>query len=199
MPDNRFAYGIVKIDEYWNVDEIVEIVNDTLIKSEQIKILKRTENSKLDSQSKFSYIDDNSDSFSEISEIEEEEIIDYSQLSVINVTSKSKGKEICDDSMVEDNTDRPYTSNVCDFDHVSVRDSQTDSSDDENEEKVSNNSEPEKNVSNETSIPRVVVDQVFGDTENFDKVLSEKSTQYLETNTVVYPNFKCLDDVVFSN
>ena len=30
VPDNRFAYGIVKIDEYMNADELVEIVNDTL-------------------------------------------------------------------------------------------------------------------------------------------------------------------------
>ena len=67
MTDNWFAYGIVKIDEYLNADELVEIVNDTLTKSEQIKILKRTENSKLDSQFNFVDIDDNSDSISEIS------------------------------------------------------------------------------------------------------------------------------------
>ncbi|XP_023759875.1 uncharacterized protein LOC111908280 [Lactuca sativa] len=101
--------------------------------------------------------------------------------------------------MVEDDTDKPSTSNVCNFDHVSVRDSQTDSSDDEDEEKVLNNSKPQKYVSNEKTIKQIVVDQVFGDTKNFDKVLFEKGAHFLETNIVVYPNFKCTDDVLFTN
>ena len=43
------------------------------------------------------------------------------------------------------------------------------------------------------------MDQVFGDTGKFDKVLPEKGAHYLETNIVVYPNFKCIDDVIFPN
>ncbi|XP_023738187.1 uncharacterized protein LOC111886187 [Lactuca sativa] len=69
-----FSYGIVKIDEYLDANELVEIVNDTLNKSEQIKNFKRTENSKSNSQSNFVDIEDNFDSFSEISEIEEEKV-----------------------------------------------------------------------------------------------------------------------------
>ncbi|CAI9262401.1 unnamed protein product [Lactuca saligna] len=47
--------------------------------------------------------------------------------------------------------------------------------------------------------PRVVVDQVFGDTKGFDKILSDKGAHYLETNTVVYPNFICTDKTIFPN
>ena len=115
------------------------------------------------------------------------------------MTSKSKGKEICDESMVDDDTDRPSTSNVCDIDHLSIKDSQTDSSDDESEDEVSNNSETEKHVSNKTINKQIVVDQVFTDTENFEKVLLKKSAHFVETNTVAYPNFKCSDDVVYHN
>ncbi|XP_052622678.1 uncharacterized protein LOC128127967 [Lactuca sativa] len=53
--------------------------------------------------------------------------------------------------------------------------------------------------SKEEEIPRIVVDQVFGDTQKFEKVTNEKGEHYLETNTVVYPNFKCTDDVIFPN
>ena len=47
--------------------------------------------------------------------------------------------------------------------------------------------------------PRVVVNQVFDNTKEFDKILNEKGAHYLETNTVVYPNFKCTDDIIFPN
>ena len=40
---------------------------------------------------------------------------------------------------------------------------------------------------------------MFEDTKKFDKLLSEKGAHYLETNQVVYPNFKYSDDVVFLN
>ena len=66
-----------------------------MTKNEQIKILKRTENSKSDSQSNFVDLEDNSDNISKIIEIEEEEVIDCSQLSIINVTSVVKGNEQC--------------------------------------------------------------------------------------------------------
>lgn len=198
--DDRFAYGIVKIDEFLNVDELVNIANESLTKDEQVKILKRTKHSKLDSQLNFADIDENSDNLSEISEIEEEESIDCSQLSIINITSKAKGKEIVNDSMVKDDIGRPSTSKYFDFDYVEVRDSQTDSSDDEDDEiKTSNVCKTKKKVSTETSIPRVVVKQVYGETEKFDTVMNEKGAHYLETNTVVYPNFTCTDEVVFPN
>ena len=45
VPYNRYAYGIVKIDEYLDANELVDIVNETLTQNEQIKILKRTNNS----------------------------------------------------------------------------------------------------------------------------------------------------------
>ena len=66
IPDNRFAYGIVKIDEYLDANELVDIVNETLTKNEQINILKRTKTSKFDSQSNFVDLEDNSDTMSEI-------------------------------------------------------------------------------------------------------------------------------------
>ena len=69
IPDDRFAYGIVKIDEFLNVDELVDIVNDSLTNNEQIKILKKIETSALDSQLNYADVDDNSDNVSEISEI----------------------------------------------------------------------------------------------------------------------------------
>ena len=56
VADNRFAYGVVKIDEFLNADELVNIVNESLTKDEQVKILKRTEHSKLDSQLNFRII-----------------------------------------------------------------------------------------------------------------------------------------------
>ena len=55
-----------------NADELVDIVNESLTKSEQVKILKKTETSSLASQFNYADIDDNSDNVSEISEIEEE-------------------------------------------------------------------------------------------------------------------------------
>ena len=70
IPDDIFAYGIVKIDEFLNDDELVDIVNDSLTKNEQIKILKKTETLTLDSQLIYADLDDNSDNVSEISEIE---------------------------------------------------------------------------------------------------------------------------------
>ena len=64
-------------------------MNETLTKTEQVKILNMTETLALDSHQNFAYIEDESDN---ISEIEEVEIVDCSQLTVINVTSMSKGK-----------------------------------------------------------------------------------------------------------
>ena len=120
IPDDRFAYGIVKIDEFLNADELVDIVNDSLTNNEQIKILKKIETSALDSQHNFADVDDNSDNVSEISEIEEEEEIDCSKLSVINITSKVKGKETLVDSIVKVDTDKPSTSQFFDFDDMEV-------------------------------------------------------------------------------
>ena len=40
---------------------------------------------------------------------------------------------------------------------------------------------------------------MYGETENFDKVMKEKGAHYLELHLVVYPNFKCSDDVIFPN
>ena len=56
----------------------------------------------------------------------------------------------------------------------------------------------EKKDSNETP-QRVVVDQVFENTKEFDKILNDKGAHYLETNTVVYPNFVCTDKTIFPN
>ena len=81
VPDNRYTYGIVKIDDFLDANELVDIVNETLTKNEQIKILKRTKNLTSDSQTNFADIEDDYDN---ISEIEEEEVVDCSQLSVIN-------------------------------------------------------------------------------------------------------------------
>ena len=38
VPDNRYPYGIVKIDEHLDANDLVDIVNNTLIVNEQIKI-----------------------------------------------------------------------------------------------------------------------------------------------------------------
>ena len=71
--------------------------------------------------------------------------------------------------MVEDDIGKPSTSKFVDFDDVEVRDSQTDSSDgEEHEIKASNVCKIEKKVSTETSIPRVVVEQVCGEAEKFE-------------------------------
>ena len=40
---------------------------------------------------------------------------------------------------------------------------------------------------------------MFGDTKEFNEVLNDKGIHYLETNTGVYPNFTCTNDVVFPN
>ena len=85
------------------------------------------------------------------------------------------------------NTDQPSTSKVHDYNRVIVEDSQTDSDNDEEEFPI------------KTTIPRVVVDQVYEEIEKFKKVMKEKAPHYLESNSVVYPNFKCTDDVVFTN
>ena len=94
VPNDSHAYGIVKVDECLHANDLVHIVNETLSDTEQIKILKKTENLIFNSQHNFSDIEDDSDN---ISEIEEEENVNCSQLSVINVTSMAKGKEICND------------------------------------------------------------------------------------------------------
>lgn len=146
--------------------------------------LKRTENSTSDSQTNFTDIKD--DSYN-ISEIEEEEVVDCSKLYVINVTSINKGKEKCDESLVKNNTDEPSTSKVHDRDRVIVEDSLTDSDDDNEVD------------SSDIIISRVVVEQVYEETDKFNKVMKETCPHYLESNFVVYPNFKCIDDVVFPN
>ncbi|XP_023733619.1 uncharacterized protein LOC111881461 [Lactuca sativa] len=115
VPDDRYKYGIVKIDECLDTNELVDI------------------------------------------------------LSVVNVVSTSKGKENLKDLKVEVETDKPSTSKVCDLDFVEIKDSQIDDSDDEKEEIV------------------------------LKKKKSSKGAHFLETNTVVYPNFKCSDDVIFPN
>ncbi|XP_052625667.1 uncharacterized protein LOC111890076 [Lactuca sativa] len=174
IPDDRFAYGIVKIDEFQYVDELVDIVNDSLTKTEQIKILKKTETSTLDSQNNYADVDDNSDNI--------------------------KGKEILVDSIVKVDTDKPSTSQLFDFDDVEVRSSQTDDTDgDEEKVKPSCECKKEKNVSTETSPTRVVVEQVYSDSKEFNQIHNYKGAHYLETNTVVYPNFTCTDKTVFPN
>ncbi|XP_052624916.1 uncharacterized protein LOC128132402 [Lactuca sativa] len=155
------------------------------------EVLKRTKNLKFDSQSNYADIEDDSN---DISEIEEEEVIGCSQLSVINVTSMAKGKEKGDDYKVKVDTTQPSTSKVHDHDHVTVEGSQTysDDDDDVSKETTKHDDVPKK-------IPRVVVDQFFDETEKFDKIMKEKGSHYLEKSTVVYPNFKCTDDVIFPN
>ncbi|XP_052619539.1 uncharacterized protein LOC128125946 [Lactuca sativa] len=110
---------------------------------------------------------------SETSEIKEEESVDCSQLSV-NKTD----------------TGQASTSKVCDDEYVSLKDSQIDNNDDE---------EDIDEILKENEIPRVGVDQVYGETEHLDKVMIEKGAHYIETHLVVYPNFKCSDDVIFRN
>ncbi|XP_023768575.1 uncharacterized protein LOC111917153 [Lactuca sativa] len=116
-------------------------------------------------------------------------------LSVVNVASTSKGKEKVKDLMVENEIDIPSTSKVCDMNFVDLKDYQTDDSDDEDVEKVLK----EKASLKEEEIPRIVVDQVYGDTQKFEKMMNEKGEHYLETNTVVYRNFKSSVDVIFPN
>lgn len=185
VPTNRYAYGIIRIDEFLYANDLVDIVNETLTKNEQFKILKRTENSTSNSQNNFADIENDYD---DMSEIEVEEVVSYSQLSVINVTSLVEGKEKCNDSLIKINTNQPSTSKFYDPHHVTIEDSQTGSDDDDDDD-----------VSKETTIPQVVVDQVCEETEKFKKILKEKVSHYLETNNVAYPNFKCSDDVIFPN
>ena len=85
------------------------------------------------------------------------------------------------DSTVKVNTTLPSTLKIHDLDHVIVEDSQT----------VNDDAPKEK------TIFRVVVDQVYGETEKFDSVMKEKGPHYLESNSIVYPNFTCTDDVIF--
>ena len=133
----------MKIDEYLDANELVNIVNETLNNNEQIKILKRTENSKSDSHTNFVDIED--DSY-DISEIEDEEVVECSQFSVINVTSMVNDKEKCNDSTFKVDTTQPSTSKGHDLYHVTIEHSQTDSDDDNDD------------VTKETIIPRVAVD-----------------------------------------
>ncbi|XP_052622499.1 uncharacterized protein LOC128127833 [Lactuca sativa] len=104
-------------------------------------------------------------------------------------------KEKCEDLLVKIDTDQPSTSKVCDMEFVEIHDSQIDYSDNEEE---STNSKTNKS-SKEVEIPRVVVDQVYMDSQEFEQILSEEGAHYLETNIVVYPIFKCTDDIVFPN
>ncbi|XP_023737287.1 uncharacterized protein LOC111885248 [Lactuca sativa] len=173
VPDNRYRYGIVKIDEHLDANDLVDIVNKTLIAHEKIKILKKNQNSTSDSQSNFADIGDDN-----INEIKVEE-----------------GKEKCQDLNIKVNKDQSPTSNVFNPDHVTVEDSQTDNDDDDEVSKETK----DPNVLKETQIPRIAKDQVYKETKKFDKTMKEKSSHYLEPNYVVYPNFKCTDNVVFSN
>ncbi|XP_052619531.1 uncharacterized protein LOC111895070 [Lactuca sativa] len=164
------------------------------------KILKKTETSTLDSQNNYADVDNNSDNMSEISEIEEEEEIDCSKLSVINITSKVKGKEILANSIVKVDTEKPSTLQLFDFDDVEVQSSQIDDTDDDEENvKTSCECEKEKNVSTETSPTRIVFEQVYGDSKEFNQIHNDKGAHYLETKTVVYPNFTCTDKTIFPN
>ena len=90
-----------------DTNDLVNIVNETLSKTEQIKIMKKTKNSTLDSQQNFLDVEDDSDN---ISEMEEEEIVECSQLFLINITSMAKGKEICRDSLEKVNIEQASTS-----------------------------------------------------------------------------------------
>ena len=144
VPDNRYPYGIVKIDEHLDANDLVDIVNKTLTVNEQIKILKKTENSTSDSQNNFADIEDDN-----ICEIEVKEVVDCSQLSFINVKSLAKGKEKCHDLNIKVDKDQPSTSKVFDPDHVTVEDSQTDSDDDDDVSKET----IDPNVSKETKTP----------------------------------------------
>ena len=89
--------------------------------------------------------------------------------------------------MVKNNTNLPSTSKFRNLDHVIVDDSQNDSDDDGEVE------------SGNTTIPKVVVYQVYEESETFEKVMKEKPPHYLESNSVVYPYFKCIDSLVFTN
>ena len=90
VPNDLYAYGIVNINEYLNADDLVHIVNETLTKNEEVKILNMTKNSTYDYQQNFVDIKYDSDN---ISDIEVEESVNYSRLSIINVNSMAKGKE----------------------------------------------------------------------------------------------------------
>ena len=74
----------------------MHIVNETLNKNEQVKILKMMEKSTFDSQENFADIKDDYDN---ISEIEAKMSVDCSKLFVINVNLMAKGKEKYHDSM----------------------------------------------------------------------------------------------------
>lgn len=97
----------------------------------------------------------------------------------------AKGKEIFRDSMEKVNTDQPSTSKVHKYDHVVVEDYKTDSDEDD--------------VLIATTIPRFVAEQVYEETKQFKKVMKEKGPHYLQSNLVVYLNFKCTDEVVLPN
>lgn len=77
--------------------------------------------------------------------------------------------------------------NVHDLDLVTVEDSQTDSD------------EYHDVISKETTIYLVVFEQVYENTEKFDTIMKEKGSHFLEPNTIMYPNIKCLDEVVLPN
>ena len=91
--------------------------------------------------------------------------------------------------IVKDDIEKPSTSQHCNFDNVEVESWKSDDTD-ENKEDVKDSQEIP---------PRVVVDQVFENTKEFDKILNDKGAHYLETNTVVYPNFICTDKTFFPN
>ncbi|CAI9299943.1 unnamed protein product [Lactuca saligna] len=74
-----------------------------------------------------------------------------------------------------------------------------DNDDDEEKVKPSCQCKKEKNVSTDTSPTRVVVEQVYGDPKEFNKIHIDKGAHYLEPNTIVYPNFTCTNKTVFPN
>lgn len=71
----------MNIDEYLDVDELVDIVNDTLSKNEQMKIFNKVEFSTQCSQENFIDIEDDYDN---INETKEEEYVDCLNLAVIS-------------------------------------------------------------------------------------------------------------------
>lgn len=43
MPNDSYAYGIVIVDEFFDMDDLVKIMNDMLTWKEQMKMLNKTE------------------------------------------------------------------------------------------------------------------------------------------------------------
>ena len=96
----------------------------------------------------------------------------------------AKGKEKYHDSIAKVDNDQLYTSKVCDpLDRVIVKDYMSD----------------EDDVSNETPTPEVIVKLVYEESKEYTKVLRNKGQHFMESNSIVYPMFKCTDEVVLPN